>query len=215
MARTVRNEKIDTRSARTKFSIRPEPYWTVIAEGRAVGYRKGKNGGTWVARRRDSDGKQHYSSLGPADDAMDADGFSVLSFREAQEKAREWFEEQAKLDAGDEVPSGPYTVADAMTDYLGFMESEGKKSVQDTRTRAEAMIIPELGEIELSRLSTSAIRQWHSTVAQTPARTRTRKGDEQRYRNAPDNPESIRQRRSSANRLLSILMDSGLSGALR
>ncbi len=59
MARTVRNEKIDTRSSRTKLTLRREPYWTVIAEGRAVGYRKGKKGGTWVARRRDSDGKQH------------------------------------------------------------------------------------------------------------------------------------------------------------
>jgi integrase len=136
---------------------------------------------------------------------MDADGFSVLAFKDAQERARTWFEEQERLAAGEDAPTGPYTVADAMTDYLASMESEGKKSAQDTRTRAEAMIIPELGKFEISKLTTSTIRQWRNTLAQTPARTRTRRGDEQRYRNVPDNPESIRQRRSSANRLLSIL----------
>jgi hypothetical protein len=136
---------------------------------------------------------------------MDADGFSVLAFKDAQERARTWFEEQERLAAGEDAPTGPYTVADAMTDYLASMESEGKKSARDSRIRAEAMIVPKLGKIEVSKLTTSTIRQWRNTLAQTPARTRTRKGDEQRYRNAPDNPESIRQRRSSANRLLSIL----------
>jgi hypothetical protein len=49
MARTVRNPKIDTRSARTKLPVRGEPYWTVISEGCALGYRRGAKGGTWVA----------------------------------------------------------------------------------------------------------------------------------------------------------------------
>src|SRR5262249_29087915 len=38
MARTVRNPKIDTRSARARLPARREPYWTVISAGCALGY---------------------------------------------------------------------------------------------------------------------------------------------------------------------------------
>ena len=54
MARTIRNPKIDSRSARAKLPQRPEPYWTVISEGCALGYRRGSKGGKWIARFRDS-----------------------------------------------------------------------------------------------------------------------------------------------------------------
>jgi hypothetical protein len=50
MARTVRNSKIDSRSARSKLAERREPYWTVISEGCALGYRHGAKGGTWIAK---------------------------------------------------------------------------------------------------------------------------------------------------------------------
>ena len=169
MARTIRNTKLDTRSARTSLTMRPEPYWVVITGGCAVGYRKGKKGGTWVARWRAPDGKQHYNSLGPADDAMDADGLGVLSFSQVQEMARTWFAEQA---AGGRKHTGPYTVGDAIGDYLAWMESEGKKSVGDSRTRADALILPELGDIEVSKLVASEIRQWRDELARSPARTR-------------------------------------------
>ena len=56
MARTVRNPKIDTRSARAKLAERREPYWTVISAGNALGYRRGAKGGTWIAKFRDADG---------------------------------------------------------------------------------------------------------------------------------------------------------------
>lgn len=90
-ARTVRNAKIDTRSARAKLSERREPYWTVVARGCAVGYRRGAKGGTWVARWRDPAGKHHYRALGAADDALDANDDSVLSYGQTQARARRWF----------------------------------------------------------------------------------------------------------------------------
>jgi hypothetical protein len=48
MARTVRNAKIDTRSARARLPGRREPYRTVISMGCALGYRRGAKGGTWI-----------------------------------------------------------------------------------------------------------------------------------------------------------------------
>ena len=176
-----------------------------MAAGCAVGYRKGKKGGTWVARWRAPKGKQQYNALGPSDDALDAEDLTVFSFKEAPEKARAWFAEQERAAGSDRVQSGPYTVADAMTDYLAWMESEGKSSARDSRIRADAMILPDLGDVEVSKLTASQIRQWRDRKAQSPARTRTSNGDKQRFRNVPDNPESVRQRKSSTNRTLTVL----------
>src|SRR6266852_9335738 len=67
MARTVRNAKLDTRSARSRLTARREPYWTVISGGCALGYRRGANGGTWIGRFRDDTGRQHYQALGATD----------------------------------------------------------------------------------------------------------------------------------------------------
>jgi hypothetical protein len=85
MARTVRNPKIDTRTARSRLAERREPYWTVLSTGCAVGYRRGAKGGTWIGRFRDDENHQHYSPLGAADDARDADGITVFSFTQAQD----------------------------------------------------------------------------------------------------------------------------------
>src|SRR5580704_8732314 len=130
MARTVRNAKIDTRSARVKIAERREPYWTVLSTGCALGYRKGAKGGTWIARFRGEDGRQHYGPLGAADDARDPDGLSVFSFAQAQREARVWFEGKAREQAGDFAPSDrPYTVADALADYRSDYLRRGGKAV--------------------------------------------------------------------------------------
>jgi hypothetical protein len=80
VARTVHNAKLDTRSARVKCEIRREPHWQKISKGCFIGYRRIADGGTWVARMRDSGGRQHYEALGAADDIRDSDGLTVLSF---------------------------------------------------------------------------------------------------------------------------------------
>lgn len=130
MARTVRNAKIDTRSARARLSGRREPYWTVISMGCALGYRRGVKGGTWIARFRGSDGRQHYTPLGAADDARDADGLTVFDFGQAQAKARAWFHQKARQQAGDFAPPDrPYTVADALADYRADYLRRGGKAV--------------------------------------------------------------------------------------
>src|SRR5438477_11486067 len=109
MARTVRNPKLDTRSARTKVPARREPYWQSITPGSAIGYRKGVTGGSWIARRYDPTAtpKRSYHAIGPADAVMDADDVTALSFAQAQEKARKWFAEHAQPNL---KATGPYTV---------------------------------------------------------------------------------------------------------
>jgi integrase len=206
MPRKVRNPKIDTRSARAKLAIRREPYWTVLSAGCALGYRKGSKGGTWIARFRGDDGRQHYGQLGAADDARDPDGLSVFSFAQAQQRARAWFDRMAREQAGDFAPlDRPYTVADTLADYRTDYLRRGGKAVDRLDWSAAAWIKPELGRIELAKLSKTRIVAWHQKIAETPARLRTKPGEKQKHREADSSAEAVRRRRSTANRVLTIL----------
>src|SRR4051794_2026092 len=93
MARSVRNPKLDTRSARARLAERREPYWHMLTAGLHLGYRRaGAHGGTWIARAYDAaTRKRAYQALAAADDALDAEGERILSFAQAQAEARAWF----------------------------------------------------------------------------------------------------------------------------
>jgi integrase len=207
MARTVRNGKLDSRSARAKLDQRREPYWTVISTGCALGYRSGSKGGTWIARMRDATGKQHYEALGAADDARDADGLTVFSFSQAQEAARQFFKTKGRKLAGHmDEQEGPYSVAHAMDDYFAARERRGSKGARADRSVAEARIIPELGGIDLEKLTARRIRDWQTALSQSPKLVRSKRDASERATRAlTDDPEAVRARRATANRQLTIL----------
>jgi integrase len=206
MARTVRNPRLNTRSARIKLVARREPFWMVISEGCALGYRRGRNGGTWIAKFRDETGRRHYEAIGAADDVRDPDGLSVLSFAQGQEKARAFFARKAREAAGDAAPhDGPYTVADAFSAYLKAYERRGGKAVYATRRATETHILPALGGTIIAKLTARRIEDWHHGLAEQRARARTKKGKKQNYRASDGGPEAIRQRRATANRILTVL----------
>src|SRR6266851_649048 len=98
MARTLRDAKLDTRSARLRLAVRREPYWRSISDGLAIGYRKGAKGGTWIARHYTPEAGRRFNAIGTADDVADADGVHVLTFGQAQEAARTWFAALARQD---------------------------------------------------------------------------------------------------------------------
>lgn len=208
MARAVRNPKMDTRTARVSLAERREPYWTVIAKGCAIGYRRGAKGGTWLARFRDAAGKQHHEALGAADDARDPDGHTVFSFNQAQERARSFFAKRAKELAGEiETHAGPYTVAVALDDYFAARTARGSKGVKADKHAADARIVPVLGMVEVARLTTRQIRDWHVGLAAAARLVRSRKGASERATKAhdEDDPDAVRARRATANRVLTVL----------
>ncbi len=92
-------------------------------------------------------GGQAYEveTLAAADDFSDADGIVILNFKQAQEQARERMKKRAHAAAG---KSGPYTVNDAMDDYLKWLDTEGRSAaaIADAKGRANAFIRPKLGE---------------------------------------------------------------------
>jgi integrase len=206
MARTIRNPKIDSRSARAKLPQRPEPYWTVISEGCALGYRRGSKGGKWIARFRDDMGRQHYEALGAADDARDPDNLTAFSFTQAQAKARDVFTRKAREVAGDFVPTdGPFTVADALTAYLTKYLRRGGKASGRIESAARTYILPALGQLPVTKLTKRRLEEWHHGIANSAARVRTRKGEASRFRPRAVTPEANRQRGATANRVLTIL----------
>jgi integrase len=207
VARTVRDAKLESRTARIALKASAKPYFRAIDEGLHVGYRKGKTAGKWVMRRHVGGAKVYeVETLGTADDTLDADGDVILSFSQAQAKARERFTKAARTDAG--LPAeaaGPYRVEQAIEDYLQWM-TENRKTSRNTRHRAEALILPVLGDTVCDRLATKQIRDWRDALAKMPPRIRTKKGAAPRHRGPGDDPEEdARRRRSTTNRTLTVL----------
>lgn len=206
MARTVRNAKLDTRSARSRLTIRREPYWVVVSKGCAVGYRKAASGGSWIARYRDDAGKQHYNALGAADDALDADGGGLsLTYADAQRTADAWFKLAARGFEGEAPKTGPYTVSDALADYMAAYQHRGGKAADRAQWAIDALILPKLGDMQIPKLTKARIEAWHRELAKTAPRLRTKPGDAQKFATIDPSPEAVRRRRSSANRILTIL----------
>lgn len=199
MGRHVNEAVITTRNARSKLPPRKAPYWRAIDRGAHLGYRKGADGGTWIVRWRKPNRSYVTKALGSADDALEADGTAILDYSQALDGARAWCEAQTSP-----ASRGPYSVGDAVRHYLDGDVSH-TRAFQETQRVAECEIIPTIGEIELSTLDAGTIRKWHSHLAERAPKTRTGRGQPQRYRSQPSDPEGIRRRRSTANRALTVL----------
>src|SRR3984885_10546974 len=91
MARTVRDAKLETRTARAALKSAGKPYYRAIDEGLHLGYRKGQTAGKWVMRRYAGGQSYIMETIGTADDTIDADGAVVFSFAQAQALARQRF----------------------------------------------------------------------------------------------------------------------------
>ncbi len=101
-------------------------------------------------------------------------------------------------------PAAPYTVANAIADYLADYAGRGGKAIRTTKAVAEAHIIPALGNLPVGRLTRDKLKAWHRDLAATPARIRSKRG-ETRHRDTGDDHDGGRRRRSSANRVLTVL----------
>lgn len=204
MARAVKDSKLDSREARLKLEARHKPYWRLIDRGCHIGYRKGVRGGIWRARYYMGNGQYEEAVLGIADDIRDCDGSEVLDFSQAQQAAHDWFRRKLREKIGLPVSAQGYTVADVMADYATWFKAH-RKSLSALESAVNAHILPALGHIEVSKLTPRMIREFHEEMASAPARLRSVKGGNVRFRSAPQSRDEIRARKSTANRVLAIL----------
>jgi integrase len=206
MARTARNSSLETRTARVRLRIRRTPYFAKIAKGLRLGYYRGSIAGSWVARCYRGAGVYATDALGVADDTLDADGITVLDYWQAQEHARRWGERQRLIAAG-MVRDGTYTVADAVTDYLAEITAEkSPAAVQGAKYVLDAWVLPELGTIQVKKLTTDRINRWRNKLATQPKRVRSKRtATEPATRATADDEDARRARKASANRILTML----------
>jgi integrase len=197
MARTIRDTKLDSRSARDKLDF-DKLYWRSLDPQLALGYRRGSKGGRWVWRCYVGKGRYHTERIGTADDFADSDSVTVLSYGEAQHAARgmhsRWKRRQRGLPEIRKI--GPYTVRDCLSDYYDYLETE-KKSADYVKIKMNAVVGP-IENIDCDHLIQRAIIDWRKDISRTMPKL---PGGKLRLENNYDwkDPENIRKRKASAN----------------
>jgi integrase len=139
--------QIDSKTKRDRLKPRREPYWATLEKFAALGYRKPETGiGTWVARRRDENGKSRYHALGTHD-----------SFDNAAKAAREWL---ALAISG--ISTGSVTVKDATDAYVTALKDKGRASTaKDAKGRFKRLVdTAQIGRIQLAKLTSLQVRKW-------------------------------------------------------
>jgi hypothetical protein len=128
MARRVRAARLETRTARLKLPIAKKPLFVVLSPGIAVGFRRNRGPGVWVVRASNGHGKQWTKKIGLADDYEDADGQHVLTWWQAQDRAK-------SLARGGDEGGRPITVDEAITAYERDLEVRGGDVANSKRAR--------------------------------------------------------------------------------
>ena len=204
MARSMRDAKLETRAARDRLKPRQAPHWRCLEPGQLhLGYRRRHRDqpGCWIVRRYvgvDAKGMGRYRemTLGLADDYQEADGKRALSYAEAQ-----------RLALSDDTPAlaGPMTVADALRYYFEKRKAEGMATVHGAEGRAALHILPALGGVRMSELTTPRLNAWRDELAAAPARLRGGKVRPLNQRPLAETGEEKRARRHTTNKCVTIL----------
>lgn len=131
----------NTPTKRDRLSPKAEPYWFKISKGRFIGYRKGKNAGSWVARS----GKKIHT-IGD-DGKMDYD--TALS------TVIDW------CDREEVGGNRKYLLEECITDYVKDLQRrKGAKPADETSRRMENTLPDFMMRSEVSKLTTVMIEDW-------------------------------------------------------
>jgi integrase len=200
MTGVVKHAKLETRTSRARLERKREPHWRALTARSHLGwhrvYEKPGEPGRWILRRY-VDSKYTVRTLGLADDLKEANGEQILSFEQAQAMAK------AMIDTPAALP-GRLTVRQAVAQYIEYQRDHGKP-VSDLISRTSAHVLPTLGDRVVAELTTERLNKWRATLAAMPAMKRTAEGAKQQYKAEPTSDDDIRRRRSSANRVWTML----------
>jgi integrase len=182
------------------------PYYVKVAQGLRLGYYRGAGSGTWVAARYQGAGTYERTSIGSADDNVDADNVEVFDYWQAQDALRKWAAQQRLIEDG-QVRGGPYTVADAVRDYIEEIRPEKKPdAVRNAEIVFDAFILPELGDIQVAKLTTDKLVRWRNANAMRPRRLRTKRtASAHTFAEPAVDDDALRKRKATANRILTSL----------
>ncbi len=179
MPRQVRDSALETRTARSRLKTQHKPYFRLIEPGLHLGFRKLPSGpGTWVLRRYLGGGAYSTENLRTrdgeftiADDFGDGDGVKVLTFAQAQDRARE---RARAVDEQDRIASlGPaLTVRGAVEAYIEARERR-EAAVGGYKSRAKHVLRDEaLAAKPLAALTTDDLASWREGLTMAPGSAR-------------------------------------------
>ena len=167
MTRTLFEAPLTTANSRSK--LKSGLHWRAIDPEIHLGYRKGVRGGRWLVRWYQGGQAYRQATLTTADDAMDADGVSVLDYRQAEKAARELVAKK-RADALAEADGPALTVRNAVEKYLNFRErrevgQRGRAIHRDARSRLKKYVLDvPLAEKLLHELSDVHLQGWRNAL---------------------------------------------------
>jgi integrase len=175
MARPVTEIRIQERAARARLSVRHKPYWRALSQGAHLGYRRGKLKGSWIARYYDVARTDYVTSvIGEADDVCEADGQSILTFKQAFDKTLRWIELSTRPGAAESDPN--MTIADAARAYIAVRDARrssqaGRALRADAHYTLSRFVLDDakLAATPLARLTESDLRAWQLRIARRKA----------------------------------------------
>jgi integrase len=168
MPRSTRAPQLETRTARLKLPLVKKPVWARIGHGISVGYRRNQGPGTWSIRvAKGGRGQGHWTQvISTADDYDEANGGTVLTFWQAQDKAR-----ALGLAARHGSDAGKLgTVAEAIADYESDLKARGGDAGNVGRIRHH--LSPALAAKTVATLAARDFKSWRVALTKaglTPA----------------------------------------------
>lgn len=124
MARNIRSAQLETRTARLKLELRKKPYTVRVSPGVRLGYRRNAGASTWSVIAADGKSGSWVKKFGLADDHEEANGEQVLTFWQAQERARR-LARGGKNAEQENDPGRPVTVREALDAYQADLSARG------------------------------------------------------------------------------------------
>lgn len=149
--------ELDTKKKRAELPFRRGPYWTRIRKGCYLGYRVPLAGGegSWMARWRDDEGKQHQQHLGTFD-----------TFDQAKKAAEKWFDHARKTDGAEYL-----TVEQVCQHYLQKLKAEGRTNAErDALHRFKKRVFgTEFGKLGMEKLRPKHVKAWRDAIPGKPS----------------------------------------------
>jgi integrase len=161
MARNIRSNTLETRTARLKLPIRKKPTFVRIGAGVGLGYRRNRTAGAWIVRVADGAGDRWTKRIADADDFAPADNNTVLDFWQAQERARSIARGGR---AGGADPGRLLTVAEAVDAYEADLHTRGGDVANAARIRLH--LPAKLARTTVALLAARDFRPWRAAVSE-------------------------------------------------
>ena len=166
-------------TVRVALPHRREPYWSLLAYSRHLGYQKRGGGSSfWMARLRTNNGKYKQRRLGEADREQEGG----LTHADALALARSWFDAPLnRACASEAFPVGvrqdliicpigdEFSVGHALYDYVEWKRIAAARSHFETNlSMINYHIIPRLADTSLEAFNGLDLRHFARAVLETP-----------------------------------------------